>query len=82
MSPLLDDFVSRFEETTKPTAKKFVLHLYLLEIILSDAFYENLKKLRQDDDYVVKQISTLLLNRVSTVICLEDNWILVDYFVI
>ncbi|XP_030639281.1 rho guanine nucleotide exchange factor 1 [Chanos chanos] len=29
------------------------------------AFYENLKKLRQEDDFIVKNISTTLLNRFS-----------------
>lgn len=31
----------------------------------SDNFYENLKKLRLEDNFIVKLISTTLLNRVS-----------------
>lgn len=31
----------------------------------SDNFYENLKKLRLEDNFIVKSISTTLLNRVS-----------------
>ncbi|XP_060718264.1 rho guanine nucleotide exchange factor 1b isoform X2 [Tachysurus vachellii] len=53
------------------------------------AFYENLKKLRQDDDYVVKQISTLLLNRfngsegewfqkLTARFCSRQSWTLVQ----
>lgn len=38
-------------------------------IIFLDAFYENLKKLREEDDYIVKIISTPLLNRVSGLEC-------------
>lgn len=38
-------------------------------ILFLDAFYENLKKLRQENDYIVKIISTPLLNRVSGLEC-------------
>lgn len=58
----------------------FIHALIKLEIILSDAFYEHLKKLRQDDDFVVKNISTLLLNRVSNVMCPNKGWITLEYY--
>lgn len=34
-------------------------------IVVPDTFYENLKKLRLDDNFIVKSISTTVLNRVS-----------------
>lgn len=34
-------------------------------IVISGTFYENLKKLRLDDNFIVKSISTTVLNRVS-----------------
>ncbi|XP_058232194.1 rho guanine nucleotide exchange factor 1b isoform X2 [Hemibagrus wyckioides] len=53
------------------------------------AFYENLKKLRQEDGYVVNQISTLLLNRfngsegewfqkLTARFCSHQSWTLVQ----
>ncbi|KAK3515685.1 hypothetical protein QTP70_028463 [Hemibagrus guttatus] len=58
-------------------------------IDLHYAFYENLKKLRQEDDYVVNQISTLLLNRfngsegewfqkLTARFCSHQSWTLVQ----
>lgn len=38
-----------------------MVHLF----VHSDNFYENLKKLRLEDNFIVKSISTTLLNRVS-----------------
>lgn len=34
-------------------------------VLNPDNFYENLKKLRLDDNFIVKSISTTVLNRVS-----------------
>lgn len=55
-------------KTLSSVSEKFLSALlrYIYPLFVnSDNFYENLKKLRLEDNFIVKSISTTLLNRVS-----------------